>query len=78
MRSRPEREREQLVDERASDPAAPCMLHHRAAPQFAECRRLARIDDRVGLSNQEQGLPLLLCRPIASWRALWPGLRHYD
>jgi 4-amino-4-deoxy-L-arabinose transferase-like glycosyltransferase len=47
-----------------------------AAPQFTGCRRLARIDDGVGLDNQEQGLPVLLCRPTASWARLWPQLRH--
>lgn len=49
-----------------------------AAPFFAGCRRLGRVDDGVGLENDEQGLPLLLCRPTASWPALWPRLRHYD
>jgi len=49
-----------------------------AAPSFAGCRRLGRVDNGVGLQNDEQGLPLLLCRPTASWSALWPRLRHYD
>jgi 4-amino-4-deoxy-L-arabinose transferase-like glycosyltransferase len=49
-----------------------------AAPSFTGCRRLGRVDDGVGLRNDEQGLPLLLCRPSASWRALWPRLRHDD
>ncbi|HWE80082.1 MAG TPA: glycosyltransferase family 39 protein [Gaiellaceae bacterium] len=49
-----------------------------AAPEFSRCRRLARIDDGVGLDNQEQALPVLLCRPTASWASLWPKLRHYD
>jgi Dolichyl-phosphate-mannose-protein mannosyltransferase len=48
------------------------------APQFTGCRRLARIDDGIGLENQEQGEPVLLCRPTASWTSLWPTLRHYD
>lgn len=48
------------------------------APQFAGCRRLARIDDGVGLDNQEQGMPVLFCRPTASWATLWPELHHYD
>ena len=29
-------------------------------------------------SAQEQGLPIMLCAPSASWRVLWPRLRHYD
>jgi hypothetical protein len=49
-----------------------------AAPSFAGCRRLARIDDGVGLENDEQGLPVLLCRPTRSWNELWPQLTHYD
>jgi 4-amino-4-deoxy-L-arabinose transferase-like glycosyltransferase len=49
-----------------------------AAPSFTGCRRLARVNDRVGLDNQEQGLPIMLCRPAASWSTLWPRLRHYD
>ena len=49
-----------------------------AAPSFDHCRTLATVDNGVGLDNQEQGLPLLLCRPTASWSALWPHLTHYD
>ena len=47
-----------------------------AAPEFDRCRTLATVDDGVGLDNQEQGLPLLLCRPTASWTTLWPRLTH--
>ena len=46
---------------------------------FTGCRLRARIDDGVGLNNNEQGAPVLLCtgerRP---WGQLWPSLRHYD
>jgi hypothetical protein len=49
-----------------------------AAPFFAGCRRLGRVDDGVGLDNNEQGLPLLICHPTASWSALWPRLTHYN
>jgi hypothetical protein len=49
-----------------------------AAPAFTACRRLATIDDGVGLDNDEQGLPVLVCRTTASWSALWPTLRHYN
>lgn len=49
-----------------------------AAPYFDQCRTLATVNDGVGLSNQEQGLPLMLCRPTASWSALWPHLTHYN
>jgi hypothetical protein len=49
-----------------------------AAPFFTGCRRLGRVDNGVGLDNDEQGLPLLLCRPAGSWAALWPHLTHYD
>jgi hypothetical protein len=49
-----------------------------AAPDFRGCRVLARIDNGVGLENDEQGLPLLLCRPAASWAVLWPRLVHFE
>jgi 4-amino-4-deoxy-L-arabinose transferase-like glycosyltransferase len=49
-----------------------------AAPSFTGCTTLARIDNGVGLDNDEQGLPVMLCHPSASWATLWPRLRHYD
>jgi 4-amino-4-deoxy-L-arabinose transferase-like glycosyltransferase len=49
-----------------------------AAPSFIGCTTLARVDNGVGLDNDEQGLPVMLCHPSASWAKLWPRLRHYD
>ena len=49
-----------------------------AAPYFDRCRTLATVNDLVGLNNDEQGLPVMLCRTSARWRALWPHLTHYD
>ncbi len=49
-----------------------------AAPEFDRCRTLAVVNNGVGLNNQEQGLPVMLCRPAAAWAVLWPRLRHYD
>lgn len=49
-----------------------------AAPYFRGCRTLATVDNGVGLDNDEQGLPVQLCRPTASWPALWPHLIRYD
>ena len=49
-----------------------------AAPYFDQCRTLATIDNYVGLNNDEQGLPVMLCHTTASWTALWPRLTHYD
>jgi len=34
--------------------------------------------DGVGVDNDEQGPPLLLCAPTASWASLWPGLTHFN
>jgi hypothetical protein len=45
---------------------------------FGDCRTLARIDDGIGLDNDEQGTPVSLCRLSAPWSALWPHLRHYN
>lgn len=49
-----------------------------AAPYFTACRTLATINNGVGLENQEQGLPVLLCHITHPWRTLWPRLTHYD
>ncbi len=49
-----------------------------AAPYFEQCRTLATVDNRVGLNNQEQGLPVMLCQPAGPWATLWPQLTHYD
>jgi hypothetical protein len=49
-----------------------------AAPEFTGCTQLAIVNNHVGLDNDEQGLPVLHCRPSAGWSTLWPRLRHYD
>ena len=49
-----------------------------AAPYFEQCRTLATVNNGVGLNNNEQGLPVMLCRPTARWVTLWPHLTHYD
>ena len=49
-----------------------------AAPAFADCRRLATMRNGVGLEDDEQGLPLLLCRPTAPWSTLWSRLTHFN
>lgn len=54
-----------------SDPAS-------AGPQFTDCQVKAHADNGVGLNNNEQGLPIMLCRPTTSWTKLWPQLRHYN
>jgi hypothetical protein len=48
-----------------------------ALTAFEDCRQLAAVNNGVGLSNQEQGLPILLCRTSASWSILWRQLTHY-
>jgi hypothetical protein len=49
-----------------------------AAPYFVDCRTVGKIDNGVGLDNDEQGAPLLVCRPAARWTGMWPKLRHYN
>jgi 4-amino-4-deoxy-L-arabinose transferase-like glycosyltransferase len=48
-----------------------------AAPYFARCRTLTTVNDGVGLNNNEQGLPVMLCETTAPWPTLWPRLTHY-
>lgn len=49
-----------------------------AAPYFDRCQTLDTVDDGVGLNNQEQSLPVMLCRTTAPWATLWPHLTHFD
>jgi 4-amino-4-deoxy-L-arabinose transferase-like glycosyltransferase len=49
-----------------------------AAPYFVDCSKAAMIDDGVGLNNDEQGLPVLVCHVGESWSSSWRRLRHYD
>ena len=46
---------------------------------FDTCRVVDRLDNGVGVDNEEQGEPVAVCRgPVASWDLLWPRLRHLD
>ncbi len=50
-----------------------------AHQDFTGCVLRKRIDDGVGLQNDEQGEPVWLCTGEAvPWTVLWPRLRHYD
>jgi 4-amino-4-deoxy-L-arabinose transferase-like glycosyltransferase len=43
---------------------------------FAHCQLHRRLDNGVGVDNQEQGQPVWVCTtPRASWRVLWPRFR---
>jgi hypothetical protein len=38
-----------------------------------------RVDNGVGLDNEEQGGPIWVCRGMrVPWSRAWPGLRHLD
>jgi 4-amino-4-deoxy-L-arabinose transferase-like glycosyltransferase len=46
-------------------------------PLFGSCTIQARLDDGVGVDNEEQGEPVAICRePNLDWATLWPKLRH--
>ena len=46
---------------------------------FASCASAQVLDNAVGIPNEEQGLPIGVCRgPVAAWDELWPAFRHYD
>src|SRR3954447_11833721 len=46
---------------------------------FGSCTVMARMDNRVGVGNEEQGEPIAVCRqPVASWATIWPRFRHRD
>ncbi len=46
---------------------------------FAECATVGRLDNGVGVDNEEQGDPICVCRnPRRPWHELWPSFQHYD
>ena len=46
---------------------------------FGSCEIRARLDNRVGVDNEEQGRPIAVCRDLAGgWRANWPRFHHLD
>jgi 4-amino-4-deoxy-L-arabinose transferase-like glycosyltransferase len=48
------------------------------AARFASCEAVGRLDNGVGIDNEEQGLPILVCRgPRRPWRELWPAFQHF-
>jgi len=46
---------------------------------FASCQVVARLDNGVGVDNEEQAAPVAVCRdPVEPWRQLWPRFHHLD
>ncbi|MET9023204.1 glycosyltransferase family 39 protein [Actinopolymorpha sp. NPDC004070] len=46
---------------------------------FGSCRVAARLDNGVGIPNEEQSNDVKVCHdPVRPWSQLWPDLRHYD
>jgi hypothetical protein len=50
----------------------------RLRPYFASCRLLATHNPPYHVQNDWTGLQIGVCTgPVASWRTLWPHLKHY-
>jgi hypothetical protein len=46
---------------------------------FADCVRVDRLDNAVGVDNEEQGEAVGVCRdPRRDWRVIWARLKHED
>jgi hypothetical protein len=46
---------------------------------FERCTVQARLDNGVGVDNEEQGMPVALCSGLVRpWSDSWPRLRHLD
>lgn len=51
----------------------------RAQEWFDSCRTVGELDNGVGVDNEEQGMPILVCSgPIEPWSELWARFRHLD
>jgi len=60
-----------------SAPVVAVGLPPRELAQLRTCRVAARIDNGLGVDNDEQGTRVLVCRgPVGSWSHVWPALRH--
>jgi hypothetical protein len=47
--------------------------------QYTTCEQRAVVDNRVGVENEMQGMPIFLCRGLKGpWRAAWPRYLHYS
>jgi hypothetical protein len=50
-----------------------------ARTRFASCATVGHLDNGVGVDNEEQGLPIRVCRgPRGAWRDLWPSFQHFS
>ena len=46
-------------------------------PLFRTCTRITELDNRVGVDNEEQEQPVLVCRdPLGGWAVAWPAVRQ--
>lgn len=49
------------------------------ASAYGDCAKAATLDNHAGVSNEEQGRPILVCRdPLAPWSVIWPARQHYS
>ncbi|MBO0841631.1 MAG: glycosyltransferase family 39 protein [Nocardioides sp.] len=47
--------------------------------RFTDCGRAVRVDNHVGVDNEEQGGQVAVCHlPASGWSVLWPRLQHYS
>lgn len=46
---------------------------------FGSCRVEAELDNGIGVDNEEQGVPVAVCRdPVRPWSRLWDEFAHLD
>ncbi|MEV4175950.1 glycosyltransferase family 39 protein [Nonomuraea sp. NPDC049709] len=46
---------------------------------FDSCEQRGRVDNGYGIDNEEQDMPVFLCRGLREpWSALWPAWRHFS
>jgi hypothetical protein len=67
------------------DRTAAVVVTHAQTAAFASywdlgrCTHAARVDNGLGLSNQEQGVGIWVCPQVdGPWTSIWPKIRHLD
>ncbi|MEX5305621.1 glycosyltransferase family 39 protein [Kocuria sp. CPCC 205258] len=45
---------------------------------FQSCHEAARLDNGLGIDNEEQGQPVLVCHRTQPWSTIWPRFQHLN
>jgi 4-amino-4-deoxy-L-arabinose transferase-like glycosyltransferase len=63
----------------ADDTKVVILVGQGPAPGVGDCQASSYIDNEFGIPNDEQGMPIAVCRAMpSSWADIWPLYQHLD